>query len=325
MDRASLLLSAAMQSRLNTLQDIIGTDVGDRGMKSLIVPGDLAAACILLGTLSQTTVVVLSGFPCCVSQTPPTETDGPPGACAICKAALAFGHRTVLVTDDCNAQVFQTAAAHLLSTKTNFSFQSFSSVLTPSDQERLDNLTSTCGLLIACERAGPAKDGHCYTMRAIDMTAQGLIAPLHRLAESCRTRNVPFIAIGDGGNELGMGKVLDKIINNPKIGNGDTIGCVVAADYLIAVSVSNWGGYALAAGAAMVRAHHDANVTTTASEWVDQCLPTDQEEVDLLNRCVAVGCRDGVSGLMEATVDGMPLEKSLECLREIRKTAKGND
>jgi hypothetical protein len=72
---------------------------------------------------------------------------------------------------------------------------------------------------------------------------------LHRLVKEA---TVPFLAIGDGGNELGMGKVLDEIIKNPKIADGDKIGCAVAADFLIAASVSNWGGYALAAGAAVV-------------------------------------------------------------------------
>jgi len=147
------------------------------------------------------------------------------------------------------------------------------------------------------------------------MNAKGLIAPLHRLVEetSCKT-----ISIGDGGNELGMGKVIDKIIDNPKISNGDQIGCIVAADYLIAASVSNWGGYALSAAAAVARAGLE-NESKSLQVLVDRCLPLEEEEIALLDRCVAAGCRDGVSGKMESTVDGMPLETSLACLRDIRK------
>ena len=55
--------------------------------------------------------------------------------------------------------------------------------------------------------------------------------------------------------------------------------------------------------------------------WIVRCLPTEQEETDLLNRCVAVGCRDGVSGKVEATVDGMPLATSLQCLQDLRDVA----
>ena len=56
-------------------------------------------------------------------------------------------------------------------------------------------------------------------------------------------------------------------------------------------------------------------------EWINKCVPTEQEEVALLERCVAKGCRDGVSGKVEATVDGMPLETSMECLRAIRQAS----
>ena len=59
----------------------------------------------------------------------------------------------------------------------------------------------------------------------------------------------------------------------------------------------------------------------TLEEWVRSCVPTVEEEIVLLDRCVAVGCRDGVSGKMEASVDGMPLETSLTCLRNIQSAA----
>ena len=50
--------------------------------------------------------------------------------------------------------------------------------------------------------------------------------------------------IGDGGNELGMGKVKDIIHRD--IPNGPTIACAITSGYLLTAGVSNWGGYALA-------------------------------------------------------------------------------
>jgi len=224
-----------------------------------------------------------------------------------------------LVTDECNATVFA-AATEPLQHDSRFSLEIFPPFLSGTDEKRMEDLARGCGLVIACERAGPAGDGHCYTMRGIDMTAMGLIAPIHRLVDLARQFNqAPFVAIGDGGNELGMGKVYEHVIDNPKIVQGDKIGCVVAADHLIAASVSNWGGYALATGAALYR--NDQDDDGSPQDWVDRCLPSEQEEIDLLDRCVAVGCRDGVSGLVEATVDGLPLETSLTCLRDIRSAA----
>jgi hypothetical protein len=321
-DRRNILratmASQNMDNAIDSIQDIIGTDAGNRGMKSLIVPGDLRKASNILATLAAPSVVlVLSGFPCCVAESPPTETDGPPGTFAIARAVVALGHDAVVVTDSCNEAVFAAALKDLSlpSESGSVSLEVFPSLLTAEDEDRFQKLAESCKLLIACERAGPGKDGKCYTMRGIDMNEKGLIAPLHRFVKES---GAPFIAIGDGGNELGMGKVFDKIVNNPKILNGEKIGCAVAADCLIAASVSNWGGYALAASAAMAIAGTDA---TQVKTWIDRCLPSEQEEIALLNRCVAVGCRDGVSGKNEATVDGMPLETSMQCLRDIHEAA----
>ncbi|TWW71603.1 D-glutamate cyclase, mitochondrial [Takifugu flavidus] len=52
--------------------------------------------------------------------------------------------------------------------------------------------------------------------------------------------------IGDGGNELGMGKLKDKV--KAFMTNGKLIACDVPADYAITAGVSNWGGYALTCG-----------------------------------------------------------------------------
>lgn len=305
----------------STIQDIIGTDAGGRGMKSLIVNGDLEKAARVVANLPvPSTVIVLSGFPCCVNENPPSETDGPPGTFAIARAVAALGHKVLVVTETCNEAVFGAACQDLVLPDDcgSVTLEIFPSSFSEEDEKRFRNLAEECQCLIACERAGPGKDGIFYTMRGIDMNAKGLIGPLHRLVTEC---NAPFIAIGDGGNELGMGKVIDKIVNNPKISNGDKIGCVVPADYLIAASVSNWGGYALSASIALAACEANQNSKLTSAQLIARCLPTEQEEIDLLNRCVAAGCRDGVSGKMEATVDGMPLETSMDCLRDIRTAA----
>ena len=99
----------------DAIQDIIGTDAGNRGMKSLIVQGDLAKSAKAVVNLSiPSTVIVLSGFPCCVDESPPTETDGPPGTFAIARAIAALGHSVIVVTELCNAMVFGAAFKDLV-------------------------------------------------------------------------------------------------------------------------------------------------------------------------------------------------------------------
>jgi hypothetical protein len=250
-----------------------------------------------------------------------------------------MGHDVTVVTDDCNYDVFKAGLTDLAmpqATKDDvmigsISLQSFKADTqwTSDDEERLDQLRQKCDLLLSCERAGPGVDGKCYTMRGIDMNEKNLIAPLHKLATG--SRSYPFCAIGDGGNELGMGKVMQQILDNPMIQNGSKIGCVVPADHLVAASVSNWGGYALAVGAAAIHAEHRLrsksvridDAAMLLKDWIHRCIPTEDEEIQLLTRCVDAGCRDGVSGKMESTVDGMPLETSLKCLRDLREAATG--
>jgi hypothetical protein len=69
---------------------------------------------------------------------------------------------------------------------------------------------------VAIERAGPGADGGYYTMRARDM--KHLVAPLEVLMApaAARAGGLPreTIGIGDGGNEVGMGKVLEKILTS---------------------------------------------------------------------------------------------------------------
>mmetsp|Transcript_4289 Transcript_4289/g.5710 ORF Transcript_4289/g.5710 Transcript_4289/m.5710 type:complete len:148 (+) Transcript_4289:81-524(+) len=145
-------------------------------------------------------------------------------------------------------------------------------------------------------------------MRAKSMSH--LVAPLERVLEEAQGRNVGSTGIGDGGNELGMGKVRDKVIASG-VPNAESIACTVATDHLITCSVSNWGGYALAGALGVVLRSKTAT------------LPSDREETELLERMRKAGARDGVSGKLDLTVDGMPLSMQLSVLRDLREIAEG--
>jgi len=60
------------------------------------------------------------------------------------------------------------------------------------------------------------------------------------------SEKIVTIGIGDGGNELGMGKVHDKVVESVPFGK--SIASSTSCDYLITCGVSNWGGFAVAAG-----------------------------------------------------------------------------
>jgi hypothetical protein len=114
------------------------------------------------------------------------------------------------------------------------------------------------------------------------------------------------IGIGDGGNEIGMGKLpWDTIRKN--IPNGGRVACRVPADHLIVAGVSNWGAYALAAGVRRLRAAPP-----------DLSLYDVAREEELLRLMVEAGLLvDGVTGEPTATVDGLTFERYGQVLRQV--------
>ena len=167
-------------------------------------------------------------------------------------------------------------------------------------------LSSNCQL-IAIERVGPSKkDGRCYTMRGRDVTAD-----THSVDPLFDSYSVTTIGIGDGGNEIGMGKIPhETIVKN--IPNGDLIHCRVSTDYLIVAGVSNWGAYALAAGVALLR----------GVDLPDELFDPDRERAILQTMVDAGPLVDGVTGQQTATVDGLSWEQYIAPLLRIREIMK---
>ena len=83
-----------------------------------------------------------------------------------------------------------------------------------------------------------------HNMRGYDISP--FTAPAHLLFES-RPPGVVTIGIGDGGNEIGMGKLPWEVLR-ANIVLGGKIACRVPTQHLLVAGTSNWGAYALAAG-----------------------------------------------------------------------------
>jgi D-glutamate cyclase len=126
-------------------------------------------------------------------------------------------------------------------------------------------------------------------------------------AAKCSDGYSRSIGIGDGGNEIGMGRIAhDTIAAN--IPNGDRVHCRVPTDHLLVAGVSNWGAYALAAGVFVLRG------VTPPAELFDPV-----RERAILEAMVAAGpLVDGVTGEATATVDGLPWDVYAEPLGRIR-------
>ncbi len=279
---------------MEAMEAMAGEDPRGRGIASLMQWGALRAAAESLRT--STTVVLVSGFYLLAPRA--GETDGPPGAKALGEALRALGKRIYYVTDEPHLAFFEAMGVP-------------AEIYAPSLWERLHP-----DHLVAIERPGRAEDGRYYSMSAQDVTEH--TAPIDDWFLAASRNNpgnspdaeiaedfageIVTVAIGDGGNEIGMGNVATRVRRD--VPHGETIACIVPADHLIVAGVSNFGAYALA-GALSLLAGRDL-------------LPTRRQAGEDILACVAAGACCGHTFRNEPLVDGLPLEASLEMLDRLR-------
>ena len=180
--------------------------------------------------------------------------------------------------------------------------------MTQADFREVPILRAGLDYLLSIERSGTAADGKHYTMRGRDVSVHHPCARYFDDLRNGGNYRTITIGIGDGGNEIGMGKIPhETIVKN--IPNGDLIHCRVPTDYLIVCGVSNWGAYALAAGVYVLR-----GVKPPAD------LFDPDREREILEVMVREGpLVDGVTGKQTATVDGLSWDEYVKPLVRIRE------
>ncbi|NWZ62257.1 GLUCM protein, partial [Acrocephalus arundinaceus] len=311
------IVSAEAAQKIKTLETLIGIDPGERGIRHLLRPGELLRACLALSHAGS--VLITTGFPTHFSHQPPEENDGPPGALAIAAMLQALEKQVAIVTDqramDLNKKIIEEAVQLGILKKPipllSYQRESADSALMflcesgNPGRPRFDHL-------VAIERAGMAADGNYYNARKVNI--KHLVDPIDELFLAAQTiPGVTTTGVGDGGNELGMGKVKDAVKKHIK--NGDVIACDVEADFTVVAGVSNWGGYAIACALHVLRCCelHDRYLRRAVGFpcapgerlWLP-ALPSVAKEEKLLKALVQLGVRSGKTASLEMEVDGLP-------------------
>eukprot|EP00050_Salpingoeca_kvevrii_P002263 m.189966 g.189966 ORF g.189966 m.189966 type:complete len:570 (-) comp10574_c0_seq4:96-1805(-) len=275
-------------ARLCHMERVIAHDPGQRGVAALRLVDQLVLSAQALASARH--VGLITGFPC-LPDPPHTETDGPPGVVALARSLVALGKKATLITDKVNEVVLRAAldasdVAQQVELKLFAAGECASSFL---QQHELDHL-------VALERAGRAQDGEYYTMSARNMSA--LVEPLDELFLAAASAGVATTGIGDGGNEMGMGRL--KPLVHMSVRHGEKIACTTTADHTMVAGVSNWGGYAL--GAALAVLHR-----AKTGEHRESALPSLEHETRVLRAMNEAGAQDGITRSRELEVDGFHL------------------
>ena len=267
------------------LADLAATDTG-RGSAALAgaVRADLGvAASSLAADPASVVAAVLTGFYIPRADPPAAETDGPLGACLLALTLAALGGRATLVTDEWCAPV---VAATLAAGQAEVGpLPGAVDVRVSPGPAEIEGLTH----LVSVERVGRTADGSYRNMRGTDIG--DVTGPLDELFLSAR---VPRIAVGDGGNEIGMGRLPAELIADV-VDHGELIRCVVDCDQLVVAGTSNWGAHALASAVAHLAGGTVQTARLLGEEWSQAVLKAG----------VAAGAVDGVTAAPTPSVDGL--------------------
>lgn len=268
-------------------------DPGGRGLASSDAESHLYSAAENLLTAER--VILVTGF--CIRAAMIGETDGPSGTLAVAHALRQLGKEVVLVSDKFSDGLLE-AGAKVLGAP--YPITVLSPVQEESDRAIDALLTSFAPTqVVAIERPGSAIDGHRYSMRGEILDE--LVPSADRLLAPASERNYATIAVGDGGNELGMGHLRDSLMD--RINLGELIFCDTEADHVIPAGISNWGAYALAASLAVLSGK--------------PVLIKPEVELAVLEAQVAVGAVDGCTRKNEVSVDGVPIADYLKTVSAI--------
>jgi hypothetical protein len=157
--------------------------------------------------------------------------------------------------------------------------------------ELIPLLSGCYAAALSIERPGRASDGRYYNMRREDISQR--IADVDTLWQQL---GCPTVAVGDGGNEIGMGNIYHQVQRL------DIEPAATGCDELVLADVSNWAAYGLA---------------FYWSLWSDQDLFRLLNPEFVLQLLLQYGCVDGVTRRPELSEDGFALNEGLALCQQI--------
>jgi len=266
-------------------------------------------------------VLVTTGFIIPPRMVP--DTDGPPGTSVLARVLdLALGAKTVVVTEAkvCKIITATARAAGLIPAKLG-SLKSLRHAIhirefpvndarARSEAETLINELKPAAV-IAIEKTGRNDRGVYHNMRGLDVSSES--AKVEHLFKQAEIQGIPTVGVGDGGNEVGMGKIKDAVRKNVRYGDkcrcpcGAGIAAAIETDVLVVATVSNWGAYGVSAMLAAI-------------EGKQEIMHTKKIERRILRKGAGAGAIDGVTGFTEPSVDGLSEDIHAELVNIIGMT-----
>lgn len=276
------------KNELAAIEALVCRDVG-RKTQALIDASRGGLADSAQALAAATSVGLITGFFVPRDGVAAPETDGPVGTALLAAALAACGVSARIAVDTPCAEAVRAAVREA---GVGTVIVDEVGVEDRAGIKRVTGAWQGAGVshAVAIERCGRSPDGRPRNMRGVDVSPW--TAPLDDLFTA---GNWVRVGVGDGGNEIGMGKLPAGLIART-VPNGERIACVTACDHLLVAGVSNWGAYALMAALAVLR----SDWSPTVAKFL-----TAERDIAVTRAIVAkAGAVDGVTARREATVDG---------------------
>lgn len=280
----------------------------------------------LVNTIKEGDIVyILTGF--VLRPYKKAETDGIISSMLLCRSLVkAFGAKPVIICPEENRQAVEKMSAVV-------------GIHLREDLEELKTIPVSMGMItftkdaakapaqadeilaklppkavISIEAPGCNEGGHYHNAIGLEVTE--LEAKMDVLFEKAQAMGILNIAIGDLGNEIGMGAIADHLNEyipyaapgRCNCGCGGGIAVKTKADTLITATVSDWGCYAMIAAIAYMKENLDIMHTP-----------------ELERRTLTCGCENGMIdmyGWLIPAIDGFGLEINMPIVQLMYEMVK---
>ena len=239
---------------------------------------------MILENISKGKIIISTGFYEIIPKT--IETDGPPGAFSIGNAITELGGEVIYLIESHTKDFIGKDQKTIIfpNTTKEESLKFAKNII--KDHEP--------SALISIERCGVTENDRYLNISRQDISNYNayidVLFDLHKNT----------IGIGDGGNEIGMGNLYEYISSSDKYIDEPTIS---KAKHLIVTTVSNWGGWGLAASLSLLS---NKNL-----------LETTKEATDIMQDQLNLGAVDGANFKSELSVDGFDWETNKNILLKL--------
>ena len=283
-----------------------------------------AAAGLIEQVTRDSTVLIVTGAGS-GALIPKGENDGPVGAAVLARAVYwGLGATPVLVCEEHHVDpivVSGEAAGVAIRPMDVTTTTHAGGALAPAPtsqaevdawaRDLLDRLKPTA--IIAIERLGPNSKGVVHG--ATGLSGWDPLVDLAPLFVRAAERGIFSIGIGDAGNEIGFGRIVDDVKRIQPFGAkcrcscGGGMATVVPTDVLVVAAVSNWGAYAIEANLAMLLERQDFQHTADEADRI-------------IRRCLEAGGLEAMFCTQRFFVDGIAGEVSVGLVQVLREMVR---